>query len=319
MKKISNNRNIYAATLVSFLLIGALFFSGCVDDIPDESTPSYFFYSFEKGMQGWTPDGTDLLDPPINWTVEQSDDHATDGDHSIKFYLDNMNDAGKIWMQKSFDLDPNTHYELTINYDFGTRDWGNINLFRIITGVTTKNPETADDLIFQDNTGHQQDEDIGYTWVNKSYTLSLQTDENGTAYVFIGIWGTWTTPRTYYVDSVNISFEKISSEDIVDISGLWTISYYDFMGNLTETENVTIVQNETSISMQASNETLFEGELLKNNLAAPHDKSDFIITDCDFRGLGIEYIFVYNETAMETNLPLCENCRPAMFAKQQYS
>ena len=87
------------------------------------------------------------------------------------------------------------------------------------------------------------------------------------------------------------------------------------MGNITNTENVTLIQNETKITAQTSNETLFTGTLLKNNLPAPDNKTEFIIADCDFRGLGIDYIFVYNETMMETNLPLCDNCRPAVFTR----
>jgi hypothetical protein len=87
------------------------------------------------------------------------------------------------------------------------------------------------------------------------------------------------------------------------------------MGNVTKTENVTLIQNETTITAQTTNETLFTGTLLKNNLPSPDNKTEFIITDCDFGGLGIDYIFVYNETMMETNLPLCENCRPAVFTR----
>lgn len=319
MEKNSKELKTYAATFVAFLLVGTLFLSGCVNDIPDDTKPSYYFYSFEKDMQGWVPDGTDLFDPPINWSIERSDDRSSVGNYSVKLHLDNMNDAGKIWMERSFELDPNTQYEITIDYDFATRDYGSFNLFRIITGASLTNPETYEDLTFQDDTGHHQDEDIGYTWVNKSYTVTVQTSDDGIVYVFIGIWGTWTTSRTYYVDSVNISFEQSSTENLPDISGLWTISYYDFMGNLTNTEQATLIQNETSIKMQTSNETLFEGVLLKNNLAFPYNTSEFIITNCDFRGLGIDYIFVYNETTMETNMPLCENCRPASFTKEQYS
>jgi len=314
MKNDINKVKTYAAIPLAFLLSITLFLSGCITDEPDDATP--FYYSFETGMQDWQTDGTDLSNPSINWSIEPSDERATDGNKSIKLFLDNMNDAGKIWIEKQFQLDPNTQYEVSIDYDFATSDFGSFNLFNIITGVSTDNPETADDLTFQDDTGHHQEEDIGYTWLNKSYTLTIQTKDNGSMYIAIGVWGNWETARTYYVDAVNISFAKVNAEELPDISGSWTISYYDFMGNITKTENVTLMQNQTTVTAQKNNETLFSGILLKNNLPNPDNKTDFIITGCDFNGLGIDYIFIYNETMMETNLPLCENCRPAVFTKQ---
>lgn len=314
MKKQQSSIKTYGAIFITLLLSATLFLAGCVEVIPNNGKP--YYYSFESDMEGWQPDGTDLSNPPINWSIEQSDDRATDGNKSVKLFLDNMNDAGKIWLEKQFELEPNTQYEILVKYDFATSDFGIFNLFHIITGVTTNNPETYDDLTFQDDTGHGQEEDIGYTWLNKSYTLTVQTDDNGTVYIAIGVWGSWETPRTYYIDAVNISFEKVSLEEIPDISGSWSISYYDFMGNVTKTQNITIAQNQTTVTAQTTNQTLFTGTLLKNNLPTPDNKSDFVIVDSDFGGLGIEYIFVYNETTMETNLPLCENCRPAVFTKQ---
>jgi hypothetical protein len=314
MKKEYNSIKTYTTTLVIVLLFSTTFLSGCIDDTPDDPTPDY--YSFETDMQGWQTDGTDLSAPEINWSIERSKDYSTDGEYSLKYYLDNMNDAGKIWIEKQFELDANTQYEITINYDLATSDFGDFNLFRIITGASISNPETAGDLTFQDDTGHHQQEDIGYIWLNKSYDLTVQTTENGTIYLAIGIWGTWETPRTYYIDTINITFDKVSLEEIPDVSGSWMISYYDFMGNLTKTENVTLMQNETTVTAQTSNDTLFTGLILKNNLPAPDNKTDFVITNCDFSGLGIDYIFIQNETSMKTNLPLCENCRPAVFTKQ---
>lgn len=315
MKKQYRSIKNYATISLTILLAGTMFFAGCVDDKPEDTTP--YYSSFEENFEGWVPDGTDLSNPPINWSIERNNERATDGNTSLELFLDNMNDAGKIWIEKQFELDPNTQYEVTVEYDFATSDFGSFNLFNIITGVTTKNPETADDLTFQDDTGNHREEDIGYIWLNKTYTLTIETTENGSIFVSIGVWGNWETPRTYYIDAVNISFSKVSLENIPDISGPWIISYYDFMGNITKTENITITRNETTVTAESNNTTLFTGKILKNNLPSPDNKTEFIITDCDFGGLSISHIYVYNETMMETNLPLCENCRPAVFTKQE--
>jgi hypothetical protein len=314
MKKQYNTIKSYAALCITILFLLTVSLSGCIDDSPNNTKP--YYYSFETDLQGWQTDGTDLSSPPINWSIEPSNDRATDGNKSVKFYLDNMNDAGKIWIEKQFNLDANSQYEITIDYDFATSDYGSFNLFRIITGVTTMNPEVTGDLTFQDDTGHHQDEDVGYIWLNKSYTFTVQTSDNGTVYISIGVWGNWETQRTYYIDALNITFHKLSLDEIPDVFGAWMISYYDFMGNVTKTENVTLTQNETTVVAQTDNNTLFTGIILKNNLPSPDNKTDFLITNCDFQGLGIDYIFIYNETMMQTNLPLCENCRPAVFTRQ---
>jgi hypothetical protein len=297
------------AICISFSVV----FSGCIDD--NRSNPNKLFYSFEDGLEGWTPDGTDLSDPDINWSINVTDEQSYDGEHSLELYLNNLNDAGKIWVEKIFNASANTQYEVTISYMFGTSDYGDLNLFRIITGATSFDPEKASDLIFQDDTGHQSDNETGLVWLNKSYTLTVQTDESGDIYITLGVWGTWETHRTYYIDSVNISIKELSVDEAPDISGTWIITYYEWTGNITKTENVTLSQSNWTIQIDAPNETLCTGLLMKNTLSAPFDKSEYLITDCDFRGLGISYIYVINETSMITDLPLCENCNPAVFSK----
>jgi len=164
------------------------------------------YYSFESDMDGWDIDSTDteLGDGEIDWHINRSTERATDGDYSLEFFLANWNGAGKIWIEKEFELNPNTQYEIVISYNFATSDYGIWNLFQIIAGVSTKNPETMDDLSFQDDTGHHQGEE-DYIWLNKSYKIYFKTNDDGLAYVAIGVWGTWDYPRTYFIDEVKIN------------------------------------------------------------------------------------------------------------------
>lgn len=299
--------------LVTLLYLGVMF-SGCIDNNPPFIDS--FQYSFESGLDGWEKDGTDLSDPEINWSIDVTDEKSYDGLYSVRLYLDNMNDAGKIWMEKQFNVTAHTIYEVTISYMFGTRDFGDFNLFRIITGATIDNPETAGNLIFQDDTGHHLDNETGFIWTTRSYTTTVHIDESETMYIMLGVWGTWETTRTYYIDAVNISITQPSLEDAPDISGDWMITYYDWMGNSTHTQNVTINKSNWKVQINSVNETLCTGTLMKNTLAPPFDRYDYIITDCDFGGLGISYIYVVNETTMITDLPLCESCNPAVFTKR---
>ena len=100
-------------------------------------TEATYYYSFEYGMQGWVADGTDLEigDGEIDWSITRTREEQYHGNYSLKYYLDNINDAGKIWIEKPFRVRPYGNYEVTVSYRFGSQDYGPINLWTIITGV----------------------------------------------------------------------------------------------------------------------------------------------------------------------------------------
>lgn len=310
-KSLINSRLI--PILIGLILI-SVGISGCIEE-PEKPIYSYF-YSFENDMENWINDGTDLGNPTINWTIERSQEHSYEGNYSVKLYLENYNDAGKIWIEKEFNYSPNTEYEVTVSYLFATRDFGEVNLFRIITGVATESPETSDDLTYQDDTGHHQDEDIEFIWLEKNYTFSILTSDTGKIFVSIGVWGTWETPRTYYIDSVNITFSKVTKDEIPQIEGNWIVNYYDWTGNLTKTENFTITRNDFEVKFFSNNTEICSGTILVNNLPFPYNTTDFLISGCDFGGLGISKIFIHDVSYMKTELPLCENCNPAILSRR---
>jgi len=161
--------------------------------------------SFEDGWDDWEAQGIDLNDPPVNWTIERTDDHSDDGDYSMKLYLNNMNDQGKIWVQRSFDMDPNRGYKVKLSFSFASSDFGSFNLWKIIAGAGPKEPSSMDELTFHGNTGNGYMEDVGYKWMDKEYTLNARSNSDGELYVYIGVWGTWETGRTYYIDDIDIA------------------------------------------------------------------------------------------------------------------
>jgi len=168
-----------------------------------------YTFSFEDNLEGWSADGTDLDDPPVDWSIERSEEEASDGDTSVRLRLDNLNDQGKIWLERSFPLKRNTMYDIEIAFDFGTADFGDINLWSIIAGAHAESPEVAADLTFHQNeSGNGADEDVGLQWVEKGYTVEHMTDDDGILVVAVGVWGTWEALRTYYVDNLRIEFTE---------------------------------------------------------------------------------------------------------------
>lgn len=191
----------FLCLLVAALAVG---YGGCdclIDLLP---IPDCVTSTFEVDLDGWQARGTDLSEPPIPWSIERSEEMAKCGVASAKFSLENINDAGKIWLEQTLTVEPNTHYRVWIRYDFATADFGFVNLWRIITGVSVTQPQKADDLNFEGDTGNGADSDVGYQWLRKRFAYDVESDENGVLYVTIGVWGTWESPRTYYVDNVRV-------------------------------------------------------------------------------------------------------------------
>lgn len=163
-----------------------------------------FLFSFESGAQGWVAEGIDLGDPPIAWEINRSDSMSTDGSQSFRYYLANYNDQGKIWLRRPFQVGPHSRWRVQVSYNMATRDFGMANLWTIIAGALPAAPTSPSELPFQGHTGNGHDEDVGWVWLEKSYENEVTAGSDGQIHIVIGFWGTWETPRTYYVDEVRV-------------------------------------------------------------------------------------------------------------------
>jgi hypothetical protein len=197
------------ALLLSCLGMIALMF-GCSDKdgTPTPGGSHTYTFSFEDGMQGWSAKATDVDFPSEDWSVAPATDLAYEGTASVKLYLANYNDAGKIWMQSPFNVKPNTLYHVKLVYHFASQDWGMANPFRIIAGVLDRPPVTAADLTFQGPTLNGADSDVGFLWLDEIYDFDITSSDAGKIYISIGVWGTWETPRTYYIDLVSVTIAE---------------------------------------------------------------------------------------------------------------
>jgi hypothetical protein len=188
-------------TVVFLALVAA-----CSDDPTGPGDGLVFETSFEEGFDGFVPDGADLDDPPVEWEIERTDERADDGEWSVRLELENLNDAGKIWIERPFDLEPGRVYDVELSYAFASADFGDFNAWTIIAGVTPIDPETADDLPFQGSTANGADDDVGFVWLERSHGLTVTTGASGEAWVSFGVWGTFEVTRTYHLDDVRVSF-----------------------------------------------------------------------------------------------------------------
>ena len=165
-------------------------------------------FSFENGLDGWIPKATDTDHPTVTWSIAPSQERAVDGTSSAKLALENLNDAGKIWLERLFNLRPNRSYHVKVQFSFGTADWGDANHWTIIAGVRTSPAVTRSDLTYQGLTSNGESSNTGYKWLEKSYEFDLLAGADGALYIDLGVWGTWETYRAYYIDNVRITVSE---------------------------------------------------------------------------------------------------------------
>ncbi len=167
-------------------------------------------YSFESGLEEWFGNGVDLTDPIVAWSVEPSSEQASSGASSVRLYVENINGMAKVWIERAVNVVASVAYDVDISFDFGTADFGEANLWRILSGAHTNSPGTAASLTVQDATGNGSASDVGVQWLHKSYNVRASSDAGGRMQIVIGVWGTWETPRTYYIDNVRVLFTRAS-------------------------------------------------------------------------------------------------------------
>jgi len=190
-------------------ILGCLLWTaGCEHSASDGSKIETYTFCFEQDLAGWTARGMDLDNPPVKWKIDLSNEMATCGSTSVRFYLENTNDAGKIWLERAFGVKPHRQYIVTIEFDFATRDFGMANLWRLIAGACNRRIERPQDLPFREHTGNGSESDVGYRWLQKKY-VSVVDDTPDTIYVMVGVWGTWETQRTYFFDNITVAFEPL--------------------------------------------------------------------------------------------------------------
>ncbi|HEV3410365.1 MAG TPA: hypothetical protein VG095_08725, partial [Chthoniobacterales bacterium] len=166
-------------------------------------------FSFEDGFQGWNAKATDVDHPSVEWSITPSQDRASDGSTALKFTLNNLNDAGKIWIERPFALQPNTSYVVNLKFSFGTADYGDLNHWSIIAGATSQPAQTRNDLSYRGSTANGEPSNTGYRWLEKSYSFEATSAADGQLYLQLGIWGTYEVGRTYYFDRVRVALQEL--------------------------------------------------------------------------------------------------------------
>lgn len=171
--------------------------------------PTTYSYGFDDGtLQGWIVDGTDLA--PI-WHITPSRTLPYSGLWSLEYYMVNVNDATKIWIERSYDVPIGHRYDVTLTWKLASQD-SRVSACPVIVYADDHNPETHDDPIqviaYSDSGGSGK-----YVWLSESYTRTgvlpgISGGSMGKIWVAIGMWSTFEVSYTWYVDSVTVTINE---------------------------------------------------------------------------------------------------------------
>src|SRR5262245_34967669 len=78
-----------------------------------------FTTDFESGFDGWTARSLDAVFP---WSIDLSQSRAFDGTWSAEYYVENFNDAAKVWLEKPYLMTAGKTYDVTVSWKFATAD-----------------------------------------------------------------------------------------------------------------------------------------------------------------------------------------------------
>lgn len=160
------------------------------------------FFSFEGSLQGWTPRGFDLEagGQQDDWLITSDPTTPFDGASSARFFLNNANGAGKIWLERSFTLSsPGRH---GVHLDFAASGASDaVSPDRLIAGVLPAPPRNADEL----QPALQAPGIAGAQWTPHAYELEV---EGAAVTVVIGIAGATRGPIVYHLDALTVLFAE---------------------------------------------------------------------------------------------------------------
>lgn len=199
------------ASLLAPTLILALVAAGCdLKGTPLEIHPEFDeTFSFDAGLDDWSPRSRELGEPASPWEVSRSEELARTGSGSVKLRLDNLGGAGRIWIERRYEVEPHQRYDVEITLELASADFGGVDAWSLIAGAAPESPAATGAFNVAGTTDNGGTEDQGLQWVEKSGTMQVLSDDDGELFVYVGVWGTSVGDRTFHVDDVKVTMTRV--------------------------------------------------------------------------------------------------------------
>ncbi|GMV08090.1 MAG: hypothetical protein AMXMBFR53_43650 [Gemmatimonadota bacterium] len=149
-------------------------------------------------MEEWTTSTADLASGTASLVGAQ--DQASHGSRSVRVALENPGGAAKAWMTRELEVTPDQRYTVELAFDLRTTD-ATDDAWTLIVGVGPQAPAGPAALNYQGDTGAGAP---AGGWAEKSATLTAQADDEGRLHLTLGVWGTTSGSRTYWIDNVRV-------------------------------------------------------------------------------------------------------------------
>src|SRR5712664_3913681 len=160
------------------------------------------FFSFEGSLQGWVPQALDLRigDQQEAWSITSDPTAPFDGASSARFFLESVNGAGKIWLERTFTLPSSGRRRAHIDFAaLGSSDA--VTPDSLIVGVFRAPPRSADEL----QPALQPPGIAGARWTLHAYELEV---EGAAVTVVIGLVGASRARTIYHLDALTVLFDE---------------------------------------------------------------------------------------------------------------
>ncbi|MBS7615022.1 hypothetical protein KEJ18_04750 [Candidatus Bathyarchaeota archaeon] len=159
---------------------------------------------FESGFGQWLADADVPLDPnvpgqPVAWNITRSTDVVYSGQYAVRLFIDGSQDDGTIWLERKITASKNAQVSVTMSFWLFSEHESFNTIAAVVAFAGVRNPEEESDF-----------EVLGAAnqvsgWMQYKFEATVNTEDNGEAWVAFGVSVQWETVMAYYVDSVEIT------------------------------------------------------------------------------------------------------------------
>jgi hypothetical protein len=109
------------------------------------------------------------------------------------------NDDGTVWVERRFTARPNATVSVSASFWLYSATSSDVNTWAVVGYAGNRDPETTTDIRSVVGPLNKQG------WTKYTFTRKVATDSTGTVWVAAGIWITYETIRTNYLDLIETS------------------------------------------------------------------------------------------------------------------
>ncbi len=181
--------------------------------------PVTFEASFEDGLDTWEqhshigPDASGEFEH----SIEQTDERAYDGEHSVAIFTEGTYDDGTAWIDHPIEIESGHAYEAEASvYAWSPSESFNV-VRQLVAYLGPEQPteefdfpqsgENSSDWGESDNGGLREPLQRAEGWEEYSFTWETPTLDVEELYFAVGVTVVWEADRIFWIDDVSVSLE----------------------------------------------------------------------------------------------------------------